>query len=302
MTKILSILLLFFSIGSFSQSGKINKSATEVILKEIRKNLNDRNFSLAMELSQKAESNSVMVDSIDYYKKAIDYYSAMDNIYKAMRKKDIVGAMDLYNQYKGKSQGMKGLRNEIGEWIALYNLIPVVMEKHLFATKELADSITALSHKKLDNQVTVSGKQYYLKGTLVDLTPVFNGVCGAYFSYSAPDNLPNLPILEQVIQAITDNLHIEMHFNTNGDIISNEQLPIPEENIFFNLLIPQRNENGKWGYVDRKGNELIPFEYDDASFFSSGFAVIRKSKRVAYVDIFGNSTLDLEWFDKKSNL
>lgn len=31
--------------------------------------------------------------------------------------------------------------------------------------------------------------------------------------------------------------------------------------------------NGKWGYIDAKGDTKIPFKYDEAGFFTDGLAV-----------------------------
>ena len=61
------------------------------------------------------------------------------------------------------------------------------------------------------------------------------------------------------------------------------------------------NLNGRWGYVDRKGNEVIDFKYDKADYFFSGFAEIELDWKL------GNSRAKVRiyrcfcrWFDTGS--
>lgn len=301
MRNVFLIILLFGALGGFAQNNKVNRVAVERIFKDVRTLLTERNFSSAKEKMQSVKALSVMIDSIEFYERAIDYYSSMDEIYKAMKGKDIKSGIDLYNQFKKRTEETKVLKNDLGVWIAIYNLIPVVMENHWFATAVLADSLSALSKLELKNEMTFNNQKYYLKGSLVDLIPASQGICGAYFTFCPPENLPHLPFIKPTIEAVTDNIQSIVYFDTEGNIISRDKITVQNENPFYNLLIPHRNEKGKWGYLDRKGNEIIPCKYDDASFFSFGLAVIRNMKKVAYVDIFGNSTLKSEWREKEKN-
>lgn len=286
--------LLLFTSSSFAQNTTRNSSVVISTLKEVRQSLIDKKYEQAYNVLNKIESYSIMQDSIELYKSIIDYYSVMDKIYNTMKGKQISLGIDIYNQFKNRTKDVKKLNSEFGGWIALYNFIPTVMDNHWFATAELADSISALSHKVVENEFKLNGKQYFLRGTLEDLVPVSNGTCGAYYTFSVPSNLPNNSVVKNVIDAVTDNMCNIIYFNTSGAVI-NKKYTQQEENPTYFLLIPQQNEKGEWGFVDKKGSEIIAFNYNDASFFSSGFAVIRQSKRVAYVDIFGNSTLELEW-------
>lgn len=49
-------------------------------------------------------------------------------------------------------------------------------------------------------------------------------------------------------------------------------------------------QNGKWGYVDTKGNIVIPFKYDNASRFSEGLAKVwnNSGRGNGYIDQTGN--------------
>ncbi len=48
------------------------------------------------------------------------------------------------------------------------------------------------------------------------------------------------------------------------------------------------NKNGKYGYVDYEGNEIIKVVYDDAESFRDGIAKVKKGNKSGYVDRFGN--------------
>jgi len=44
-------------------------------------------------------------------------------------------------------------------------------------------------------------------------------------------------------------------------------------------------KNGRWGYLDRAGNEVIPFKYKRASPFHNGLAIVYVSEnRMGYID------------------
>jgi len=47
---------------------------------------------------------------------------------------------------------------------------------------------------------------------------------------------------------------------------------------------PKQNSNNKWGYIDEKGKEVIPFKYDDAKNFSEGLAAIKHNGKWGFID------------------
>ena len=51
-------------------------------------------------------------------------------------------------------------------------------------------------------------------------------------------------------------------------------------------------KDGKWGFVDYSGNNVIPFIYDEVFNFSEGFAWVRKDRKWGLVDKFGITTFD----------
>lgn len=46
-------------------------------------------------------------------------------------------------------------------------------------------------------------------------------------------------------------------------------------------------QNGKWGYIDKSGNIIIKPQFDHASHFSEGLAVIKINNKSGYIDITG---------------
>ena len=47
-------------------------------------------------------------------------------------------------------------------------------------------------------------------------------------------------------------------------------------------------KNGKWGFIDRTGNEIIPCVYDNCSDFKEGLAQIEKEGEYGFIDKAGN--------------
>lgn len=52
-------------------------------------------------------------------------------------------------------------------------------------------------------------------------------------------------------------------------------------------------KNGKFGYLDLKGKEIIPFVYDDARSFSEGFAAVSKNGKWGFIDSNGSEVVPL---------
>lgn len=50
------------------------------------------------------------------------------------------------------------------------------------------------------------------------------------------------------------------------------------------------NEGGKWGFIDKKGNEVIPAQYDEVSSFFAGNAAFRIGNKWGFINRFGEQT------------
>ncbi|NPD46378.1 MULTISPECIES: WG repeat-containing protein [unclassified Lentimicrobium] len=60
--------------------------------------------------------------------------------------------------------------------------------------------------------------------------------------------------------------------------------------------------NGKMGLIDLKGNEVVPFEYDnDLMYFEGGLAVVKKGEKFGYVDLTGKVVIEIK-FDEAEDV
>lgn len=51
----------------------------------------------------------------------------------------------------------------------------------------------------------------------------------------------------------------------------------------------------KWGYMDKKGNIVMPFEYETASDFSNGLATVSKDYKYGAINHSGDSVINLKY-------
>ncbi len=54
-------------------------------------------------------------------------------------------------------------------------------------------------------------------------------------------------------------------------------------------------KNGKYGVIDKNGNEIIPFEYDKIGYFSEGIAKAMKEKKYGFIDTEGNAVIPFKY-------
>lgn len=54
-------------------------------------------------------------------------------------------------------------------------------------------------------------------------------------------------------------------------------------------------KEGKWGYIDKKGDVIIPFLYEFANSFSEGMAAVQKEGRWGYIDKKGNEVVPCQY-------
>ena len=52
-----------------------------------------------------------------------------------------------------------------------------------------------------------------------------------------------------------------------------------------NRLYPVKNDEGKFGFMDRKGNLIVPYKYDDIYNFSEGLAAVMKDGKIGFSQI-----------------
>lgn len=59
-------------------------------------------------------------------------------------------------------------------------------------------------------------------------------------------------------------------------------------------------KNGKWGFIDTDGNEVIDFQFDDALSFSGHLAAVKQGDLWGYVSLQGELVIDPQFFEAKS--
>lgn len=83
----------------------------------------------------------------------------------------------------------------------------------------------------------------------------------------------------------------------------NQELLIPANYDYayaFSEGLASVRKDGKYGYIDKSGKEIIPFIYDNAYAFSEGLACVRKQEKWGYIDKSGKTVIPIIYDDAGS--
>jgi WG containing repeat len=72
--------------------------------------------------------------------------------------------------------------------------------------------------------------------------------------------------------------------DTTGKVLAKciyKEIKRPNENYY-----PTKNDDGKWGFIDKKGKPQIPFEYDEVRNFRLGYTIVQKGKEFGVINRF----------------
>ena len=74
-----------------------------------------------------------------------------------------------------------------------------------------------------------------------------------------------------------------------------EEIPLKydglgESKIFTYGLIAV-SQNGKWGVINRAGNEVVPFKYQEMGYYSGGFITFKQNNKWGYIDRRGKEVI-----------
>lgn len=58
---------------------------------------------------------------------------------------------------------------------------------------------------------------------------------------------------------------------------------------------PSSSWGGKWGFIDKDGNLVIPAKYDECRSFSEGYAIVKENGSVYFIDKKGNKAFEPQW-------
>ena len=59
-------------------------------------------------------------------------------------------------------------------------------------------------------------------------------------------------------------------------------------------------KNGKWGFIDTAGREVIPFIFDDALSFGQHLAAVKHGEFWGYISIYGHVVIEPVFHEAKS--
>ena len=131
----------------------------------------------------------------------------------------------------------------------------------------------------LEKDITWSDKQYdkyYLLGETILAAP----------NYNDGEKL-KLEFMDKNFKTITISNNIDSKFSA---------LKIAEAFINSEELAPVYID-GKYGYIDKYGNEVIKSRYDEAGSFSNDLAKVKVDGKYGYIDKSGNYIIEAKYDD-----
>lgn len=148
--------------------------------------------------------------------------------------------------------------------------------------KEIGKAIEDAPSSKMNCNLTESKKKHF---KLKYVFPIFITiiilalVCSAYLVWR---NLSKDYSLEGLAKAIPN------YYKENVDDV---ELPI------FHEGLACVEKDGKYGFIDKSGKEVIPCIYDYASDFHEGLAKVGEINNYGYIDMTGNEVVPCKYFD-----
>src|SRR5690606_30793943 len=86
-------------------------------------------------------------------------------------------------------------------------------------------------------------------------------------------------------------------YKKNGNIIIAAQYEAADEH--FNDGLAAVKLQKKWGYINEKGEVVIPLKYDWMFEFSEGFCAVRIDNKCGFIDKSGRTVIALKYDDTK---
>lgn len=106
----------------------------------------------------------------------------------------------------------------------------------------------------------------------------------------------------------TGNSYI--YINVNGQRVYGNLVSVPERFDGKNHTVPPLREGlrayrsvnssgygDKWGFIDEKGNIVIPARFDKCRSFSEGYALVKEGRSIYFIDKKGNKAISLDNID-----
>lgn len=106
-------------------------------------------------------------------------------------------------------------------------------------------------------------------------------------------------LLKKNLKSDSDGGYFIGYINSSGELV----IPVNIEADYgwmldardFNEGVVAILNKDQWGYMDKKGNTVIPFKYDSASDFSNTLATVSKDYKYGAIDHSGKTVLDFKY-------
>lgn len=126
--------------------------------------------------------------------------------------------------------------------------------------------------------------------------PVRVGSYWGFYDYSA-ENVLYEPQFEDIKEFTSSWQAVKKdgkwgYLDYKGDILFNFQYDDCGLYSVSDELAPVK-KGGKWGYIDKTGHVQIPFEYDDAGAFYNKMAMVKKNGKIYYINPSGGRVFPL---------
>ncbi len=185
----------------------------------------------------------------------------------------------------------------------------------------LADEAVVDFESNLDGYITVNTADgWTLTGTSLNLgNPYYEDVgafCNGYFAAKQDGKWGVLDSsLEWLLQAEFDEIIMdELGVSVNQDVVfakkdsavmlysDSEAIsgPYEEAKAFSISNYAAVKSNGKWGFIDNKGNLVIDYQFDDAQSFSQHLAAVKVGDMWGYISVYGQMAIEPQFLNAKN--
>lgn len=106
------------------------------------------------------------------------------------------------------------------------------------------------------------------------------------------------PIIYNDALAFTEGLAYVMNDSIRGyiDTLGNMKIKLADKNVGFSFregLAAVSNVKMKTSYIDKEGKTILPFKYDESSYFSEGLVKVTTNGRFGFVDKTGEQIIPM---------
>lgn len=234
-------------------------------------------------------------DSLAEYRVFLDYYISVQQMRDCMRIGDTIKASRLYELIEVKP--IPVINNEICHISKdYYDYLLLMYKGKTYVTDSLSKIICQMQKQRYTNTITTRYKTSNIFKSNKE-KEVTNGVIPSKLIKNIGNTVGVTWILSAIHMVKEQLKDVSLYFDLYGRLAKKPNVEIKRKEYLTTvidksdlLFIPKQSSDGKWGYVNKMGNGVIPYEFDSAEPFSYGIAIVKKGDLYGFVDVFGNST------------